>query len=750
MSGETSILREFLVKIGFSTDESKLKKAEANLKKFTAEVGKFAAAMEAAAIAVEAGVVRIASKFEDLYWSSQRLGASAAKVQALGFAFSQLGGSGDQARNVLRSIQDSLLMYGQASEGMLHALGVASRDSNGRLRDTSDILGDLTKRWQGMADKQRAYWEANSYFGIDMDTFQVLMRDTGEFEAQQAAWAKRFGLNMKDASAASKNFSQLWRETVMVVGLFFDKILLKLQAPMQIQLEKFLRWLAANADALADKAISIGTAFINFLTATGELAGRLIGFLQRLDAATDGWSTKILLAAAAWKLLGIGALIKAVMSLAGWIAGLNLEALGAGLVAALSGPLLPILAIGAALVGMLAICSQFRDALVGAFTDAWPAIKTALDGLVAALDQLWAAIQPLLRVLFDLAKRLTDALGPVIVAGAKAALTALVDGITELADGIRIVADLLQGKWADAWRDTKKLAADVGKSIKDSLLGSAAMGGAVIKGAKGALDDRYEGDPATGHPTAKGGGFGAWWGSLFHHKRQAAALAGADGAVADIHGGDAASTLAQMLLTMRQIRDLLEGSPANDTGGGAFGAGGSTLGAVGRAITGAAGWTKAQLQGISAGLYAESRLDPKAVNPTSGAYGIGQWLGRRQRDFATVMGRPLQGSSFEDQAKFLMWELSHTEKRAGDMIRRQSTAQGALAAMLQYYERPGAGLGGDYARGSAYLGAGDVHLHQNTNIHVHGHGANDTAQAVTSAQDQVNNDMVRRARKVVA
>jgi hypothetical protein len=102
------------------------------------------------------------------------------------------------------------------------------------------------------------------------------------------------------------------------------------------------------------------------------------------------------------------------------------------------------------------------------------------------------------------------------------------------------------------------------------------------------------------------------------------------------------------------------------------------------------------------------------------------------------------------QAQFLAWELSHTEKRAGDLIRGQTTAQGALMAFLQYYERPGSGLGGDFARGSAYLGGHTVHFAQENHYHINGDNPQSTAHAVAAAAHGVNNEMMRRARKLVA
>lgn len=57
--------------------------------------------------------------------------------------------------------------------------------------------------------------------------------------------------------------------------------------------------------------------------------------------------------------------------------------------------------------------------------------------------------------------------------------------------------------------------------------------------------------------------------------------------------------------------------------------------------------------GVSAGILAEGGA-PNAVNPTSGAFGIGQWLGSRQKELFRRYGR---SPSKQQQLEFLMWEL---------------------------------------------------------------------------------------------
>jgi hypothetical protein len=104
----------------------------------------------------------------------------------------------------------------------------------------------------------------------------------------------------------------------------------------------------------------------------------------------------------------------------------------------------------------------------------------------------------------------------------------------------------------------------------------------------------------------------------------------------------------------------------------------------------ASGWTPEQAAGIAGSFMQESGGDPTARNKTSGAYGLGQWLGSRRKDFETYSGKPLEGSSLDDQIAFFNYETTHKEKRAGDLLRQAKTASEAAEIHSKYYERPGA------------------------------------------------------------
>lgn len=102
------------------------------------------------------------------------------------------------------------------------------------------------------------------------------------------------------------------------------------------------------------------------------------------------------------------------------------------------------------------------------------------------------------------------------------------------------------------------------------------------------------------------------------------------------------------------------------------------------------GWTAQQAAGIVGSLMQESGVDSTNQNKTSGAYGVGQWLGSRVADFKAWSGHDLAGSSLQEQLAFMQYELTKgKEQSAGNRLRAAKTAADAAAIHSQFYERPG-------------------------------------------------------------
>lgn len=112
------------------------------------------------------------------------------------------------------------------------------------------------------------------------------------------------------------------------------------------------------------------------------------------------------------------------------------------------------------------------------------------------------------------------------------------------------------------------------------------------------------------------------------------------------------------------------------------------------------GWTKEQAAGMAANIKRESAFDPTAVGDGGRAYGIAQWHPDRQAEFQKRFGKPMQGSTLQEQLAFMHYELTQgKEAAAGAKLRQAQTAADAAGVVSRYYERPADAAGEAAKRG---------------------------------------------------
>ena len=214
MSGET--IKEFLVGLGFKIDSSSEQKFNAGIKSATAGAVALGNVYADAAEKVAKAVAQMASGLEDLYFMSQRVKASAGNIQALGYAASQMGSSVDGARGSIEAMA-KFLRENPGGESLIHSIGVQTRDANGDLRDTTELMQDIGKRLAAMP-QYRGVQYAN-VFGIDYKTLMALEQGVDKFGGRYKDLLRRFGLNVDQATDKSHKLMVAWRDMKTSAGI---------------------------------------------------------------------------------------------------------------------------------------------------------------------------------------------------------------------------------------------------------------------------------------------------------------------------------------------------------------------------------------------------------------------------------------------------------------------------------------------------------------------------------------------------
>lgn len=442
MNAET--IKDFLVSLGFQVDDAGARKFDAVVAGTTAKVVQLGTAVEAAALSVLAYTAKISSGLDQLYWSSQRTGATVAGIQAIGYAAAQAGSSAEAARGSLESLA-RFMRSSPGAEGFLNRLGVQTRDAKGNMLDMASIF-------TGVGDKlnQMPYYRANQYaqmLGIDENTLMAMRRGLGQFSGQYTQMAKAIGFNADQAAASSNRFMTSLRSFGQMAGMARDKIGSNLAEGLSGSIDTLRKQIVDNFP----KIEGVITSGVKGLLWLAEVIGRVVYRLIQAGAdIMDWWAS---LDKSTQRLIEIfGALILA------W------KLLNS---AFLTSPIGIITSLGLAILALYDDYKTWKEG--GKSLIDWKKWEPEITGAIKAIDELKARIFALFDIdpqawtaKWDLSN-LTQNLG---------SLARMLDGIARLMSAIR------DGRWSDAYAVGRELLqqnsnSDALPQVSDSANGAA-------------------------------------------------------------------------------------------------------------------------------------------------------------------------------------------------------------------------------------------------------------------------------------
>ncbi|HFN6005147.1 TPA: hypothetical protein ACHFOS_004921 [Klebsiella pneumoniae] len=280
MNAET--LKDFLISLGFKVDEAGARKFDAVVAGTTLKAIELGVKVEAAALSVVAFTAKIASGLDDLYWASQRTGATVEGIKQIGYAVSQVGGSVDGARGSLENLA-RFMRNNPGAEGFLNRLGVQTRDASGNMRDMATIFTGVGQRLSSMP-----YYRANQYaqmLGLDENTLMAMRRGIGQFSGEYTAMAKAIGYNADVAAVSSNKFMTSLRSFGLMAGMARDKIGSSLADGLAGSLDRLRRQILENFPKI-EGAI---TGAVKGILWAGEMVGRVIYRLIQLGQSISDW-----------------------------------------------------------------------------------------------------------------------------------------------------------------------------------------------------------------------------------------------------------------------------------------------------------------------------------------------------------------------------------------------------------------------------------------------------------------------------
>ena len=290
MSGNSEILREYLLKLGFKVDEGSNKKFEQGIVRGGLKVNALTRGIVGAMEAVHEMVTGFARGMEKLYYSSRLADTTVSRMQAMGFAAKMVGVSSESMQGALQGMARALRMN-PGLQGLLEGYGVQVKG-----RTTDKVMLDMLA-----VAKKMPFWQGAGFaslFGLDADSYK-LMIDSLDTMKESAALREQMnkdaGLDADEAARTSVEYSKQLHEIEALWDILKQtseiSLLPKFQYIAGIVKEILKDWTTLVRTQFKDDFLDILSNFgsaVKYL-ATGKLGGGGVQLSPYMKSVTPSW-----------------------------------------------------------------------------------------------------------------------------------------------------------------------------------------------------------------------------------------------------------------------------------------------------------------------------------------------------------------------------------------------------------------------------------------------------------------------------
>ena len=303
------VIKQFLVSLGYEVDEKGQQKFIKGVEQATVRVAALGAAVVAMAGVVVHEISKVADEYNNLNNIANRTNTPVEKIEELGYVASLTGSSIEAAQSSLEGLGRNA---GLAAIGMGRAkkvfeeMHISVKDGNGKLKETSALMLEISKGIQGKGRGEQI--AILSRLGIDPSMIRAMTEDISGFQKEFADLMKATGIDSKEAAQQSTLFHNSMFKLKYTMEKIWDSIILKVMPAVGKSIESFrekiLKYLPQIQQAFENilpTILKLAGAFIALGGLVIEIFGPLLHYINELDTATDGWSTKILALIIAWR-----------------------------------------------------------------------------------------------------------------------------------------------------------------------------------------------------------------------------------------------------------------------------------------------------------------------------------------------------------------------------------------------------------------------------------------------------------------
>jgi len=282
-------LRELLFGIGFEVDDKQLKKAEGTLTNFKGFVTKIGAVVAGASAAISGMAYITGGLATELYNTSSGLALTTEELQKLQYAGNKAGVSTDEMSSALESLNSSAWAMMEGNQSAITSFGrfgVTVVDTNGKMKDTDQLLYELSDSFKKMPDGPRKAALATEIFGSSgRKMYRMLNQGSGTIK-QAGQQLKDFGgIMSKEGIKNGLEFTDSLKSLWALVKAVYSQIAQKLLPVVTNAINSFMDWVIVNQELLLSGLDQFFEVLIHLIKTTWSWVSKILSVFGLLIKA---------------------------------------------------------------------------------------------------------------------------------------------------------------------------------------------------------------------------------------------------------------------------------------------------------------------------------------------------------------------------------------------------------------------------------------------------------------------------------
>lgn len=235
---------------------------------------------------------------------AKRLNSTSKEVEQLGYIAS-LSASSVEAMN--SSLDNLNRISGEAAIGvgrgsmLFKKLGLSAKGANGQLKSTTQLMTEISKKIAPLSKAEQI--ATLSKLGIDPSLIQMMTTDVAHLREEFSQLYDSAGIKSEEAAQNATEFLDSIHRLQFAFGVFRKSVAAEFFKPLQASIDKLRKSFILNMPKIKQSVVSGFKGIFSITKSFFQVGKRVWKLFTDLHKATNGWSTGLFLAGAAWKVL---------------------------------------------------------------------------------------------------------------------------------------------------------------------------------------------------------------------------------------------------------------------------------------------------------------------------------------------------------------------------------------------------------------------------------------------------------------